>query len=170
MRRTLLCLAAMSCGNASDEHVDAQARADAAGQATVYRGHVDALPPVPFGKMPATCDYTMTFQQLDVSLTLQNGMPVAGRVQNLNVEKIVGTCQFSPAPDVISNYNFESAKTGASGLEVTFQPDAMNRTIASLVVLLLSKDGAYTARMTFHRTDLGTPFDWTVKADVPLAP
>lgn len=159
----------MSCGNVAGEHVDARATADAPGAVTVYRGHVDALPPVAFGMMPQSCDYTITFQQLDISVTLQDGAPTAGRVQNLNVEKVVGTCPYAPAPDVISSYTFESAKAGAGGLELTFQADAANRTIASLVILLLAKDGAFTARMTFHRTDIGAPFDWTVKADVPLA-
>lgn len=172
VRPVLACgaLALAACGSVGSEQVDAAVTIDAppGGMATTYRGHLDAVPPVPFGHMPETCDYTMTFQQLDVTLMLQAGTPTGGRVQNLNVEMIVGTCPFSPAPNVISSYTFESSKTGPSGLELTFQHDPTNKTIASLVMTLVKTAAGYTAKLTFHRTDIGTPFDWTVKTDVAL--
>jgi hypothetical protein len=165
-------LLAGACGGVTPPaDVDGSVTTDAPGGSAVpYRGHVDALAPVPFGMMPASCDYTMTFKQLDVVIGLDGTTPRSGRVQNLNVEAVIGSCPYPPAPDVISIYTFESVKAGAGGMELTFQADPTNRTVASLIVLLVKSATGYTAKMTFHRTDLASPFDWTVKADVAVAP
>lgn len=175
---SLLCravLAAALLGACGD--VDPPAAVDGAitvdapvGSTTTYRGHVDALAPVPFGMMPASCTYTITFKQLDVMIGLDGTTPKTGRVQNLNVEAVVGTCPYAPAPDVISIYALESVKAGTGGMELTFQADRANRTIASLIILLVKSATGYTAKMTFHRTDLASPLDWTVKTDLALAP
>jgi len=162
---------AAACGSVAQDQVDAAVSVDARpGTLVGYVGHVDLVPPVPFGHMPDTCDYTMTFKQLDVTLMLTGDTPTAGHVQNLNVEATVGACPYAPAPNVISSYTFDSAKPGPSGLVLTFQADRTNATKASLVVTLVKTMTGYTAKLTFHRTDIGTPFDWTVATDVALAP
>jgi hypothetical protein len=162
---------AAACGSVADDPVDAAVSLDATpGTSSGYLGHVDVVPAVPFGHMPETCDYTMTFKQLDVALTMSGETPTAGHVQNLNVEATVGTCPYAPAPNVISTYTFDSAKPGPGGMILTFQADRTNATKASLVATLVKTTAGYTAKLAFHRTDIGTPFDWTVMTDVPLTP
>jgi len=141
-----------------------------------YHGTVPETSPSQFGGgLPPACTYTMTLRQLDVQIgiVVQSGQPgqvVSGQVQDLNVEAIVGTCQFSPAAPSITNYSLMSAVPSSSGTTLTFQEKAGDKPGTSLVAELSLVGTKYQAQLTFHRTDLGPPLDWMVVVIVPLSP
>ena len=159
-------MAASACGT-----VAANEPMDAPGTPVTYKGRIDKTTAVMFGGGPmGYCTYTMSLQQLSVEIGIRpSGEVTTGHVQALNVEAIVGTCMYAPAPASIANYNFVSATPSANGMMLTFEGEATNATKASLVVNLSSSGPTQTAAMIFHRTDLGAPLDWRVAVTVPLA-
>jgi hypothetical protein len=137
-----------------------------------YHGTVPETSPAMFGGgPPPACTYTMTLRQIDVQIgVLPTGQVVSGQVQDLNVEAIVGTCQFRAADPSITNYSLMSAVPSASGTTLTFQEKAGDKPGTSLVAELSAVGTGYQAQLTFHRTDLGPPLDWTVVVIVTLSP
>lgn len=134
-----------------------------------YHGTVPETAPVDFGG-GTHCTYTMTLRQLDLQLGIlaSSGAVVSGQVQDLNVEAIVGTCQFIPAAPSITNYTLESAVPGAGATKLTFRERQGDKPGTSLVGDLTAVGASYQVQLTFHRNDLGPPLDWTVVVIVPL--
>ena len=162
----VLVMAAGACGTVANDPVDATV-----GMPVTYKGRLDQATPAMFGGGPmGYCTYTMTLKQLDVTIAIRpSGEVTSGRVQDLQVEAIVGTCMYAPAAASIANFNFVSATPSTNGMMLTFEGEATNATKASLVVNLSASGPTQTAAMVFHRTDLGAPLDWRVAVTVPLA-
>lgn len=145
--------------------------ADAPAAPISYHGTLAATSPVMFGGgPPPKCTYTATLKQLDVTLgILASGQVMTGQVQDLYVEGVVTQCEFTPADPSITNFTFRSATPGTGGMTLAFDEKAGDKPGAALVIALTTAGASYQAQMTFHRTDLGPPFDWIVNATVPLA-
>jgi hypothetical protein len=162
----VLVMVAGACGTVANEPMDA-----AVGMPTTYKGRLDQTTPAMFGGGPmGYCTYTMSLKQLTVEVgMLPSGEVTSGRVQDLQVEAIVGTCMYAPAAPSIASYAFVSATPNTAGMMLTFEGEATNATKTSLVVNLSASGPTQTAAMVFHRTDLGAPLDWRVAVTVPLA-
>ena len=129
------------------------------------RGHLDATQPVTFGGGPrGFCTYTITLQQLDISLEVQaSGSITAGQVQDLNVEAVVGTCTNGPIPPKIATYTFDTAKPGPGGMMLTFQAASTNVPTVALTATVAIVGAAATATLGFKRSGTADPvLDWSV--------
>jgi len=153
-----------ACGAVNNATTDAPA--DGSPPARTYKGNVAESSPAMFGvDAPGKCLYSMTLRQLSIELgILPSGQPVSGQVQVLNVEAVlnVGTCPYLPADPSITNFTFASAMADPGGMLLMFQEHTGDKPGASLVAELSGNSAAYQAQLTFHRTDLGPPLDWTV--------
>jgi hypothetical protein len=139
---------------------------------TMYKGNVaQTSPPVLFGGPPPNCGYSATLTQIAIKLAiLPSGRVTGGTVQDLYVEGTDANCQGPPAPLTIMNFTFTSATPSPTGMTLKFQEEAGNKPGASLVIELSVVTSAYQTRLTFHRTDLGPPLDWTVVTTAALTP
>jgi hypothetical protein len=141
---------------------------------TMFHGAVaQTMPPVRFGSgapLPA-CTYTATLKQLDIQIgILPSGAVTSGQVQNLYVEGVVAACQSLPNDTTVMNYTLMSAMAGSTGTMLTFRERAGDKPGASLLVALSAAGTGYQAELTYHRTDLLPPFDWTVVTTATLTP
>jgi hypothetical protein len=129
-----------------------------------FRGTLAQTPAVAFGGAPY-CNYTITLKQLEIDLDLlPSGQVTTGRVQALNVEATDANCPYLPIPPNIASYTLQSAVPAGTATRLTFQGATGNVPAASLS----PSGGAYSAMLTFHRTDQGPPFDWIVNATLTV--
>lgn len=135
-----------------------------------YTARVEKTPDVTFGGPgPAFCVYTMSLEQLTVELSIRStGEVVGGRVQNLNVEGQVAVCDQPPNRAVTAIYDFELSSPTDAGANIMFKGADANETKVSLSAAVSRNGNGYNAALTFHRIDLGPPFDWTVVVTAPL--
>jgi len=163
-----------ACGNVNSTAVDAPPLPpDSPVTPTTYRGMVSqTTPAVNFGGgPPPACTYTATLKQLDIQLAiLPSARVMSGQLQALYVEGVVMTCMYSPADPSIMNFTLASATPGASGMTLSFQEKAGDHPGSSLAVVLSPTGAGYQAQLTFHRTDLGPPLDWTIVTTAMLGP
>jgi hypothetical protein len=158
---------ASACGSVSNTPGDGGTSDATAARA--YKGNVPQTSPVQFGGPPPACVYTLTLRQLDIELMIElSGKIAGGNVQVLNVEALVMPCMFLPADPSITHFSFKSALTSPTGMTLTFQQKAGDKPGTALLMDLSPVDGAYQARLTFHRNDLGPPLDWTVVTTASL--
>lgn len=139
-----------------------------------FKGTMAQTTPVAFGgtfnNIPY-CNYTITLRQLEIDLgILTSGQVTTGRVQALNVEATDATCTQPVIPANIASYTLQSATPSGNTIRLVFQGAAGNAPAASLIATLTPSGAAYSAALTFHRTDLGPPFDWIVNATLSVVP
>ena len=65
-------------------------------------------------------------------------------------------------------YTLIAAKETANGFQIDLAPAPTNQPPATLRVDLARSGDGFSAAMEWHRTGIGTPFDWRVKATVPI--
>jgi hypothetical protein len=176
MKASVLTIALCGCGNVDKPATDASAPPkDAmidAGPARTLRGHLDQTQPVTFGGGPkGFCTYTITLQDLDVTLEVQSsGAITSGTVQDLNVEALVGTCTAGTIPPKIAMYTLDTAKPGPGGTTLTFQGATANEPRVILTGTAAIAGAAATAMLGFKRTGTADPvLDWSVVATVALS-
>lgn len=146
---------------------------DAAAQATVVKGMLDATKAVTFGgpyQGVNYCYYQITLKQLAVTLTMNSaGNVTDGSVQDLNSESVVQPCTQMPIPANIAVYTLQSATANADGQTLAFTGTPANVPQATLVATLTRTPDGYSAAMQFMRVDNEGPFNWAVSTTVALA-
>ena len=119
------------------------------------------------------CKYSVTLKNVSVDLVVQGGQLVASAVKNQMVEAIVGTCN-SNQPTIPTNLQTFALSTAATSTSGGFHAEYLsasgNQPKESLVVDLVKDGTGYTASATWHRIDLGKPFDWTVTGTILVTP
>lgn len=149
--------------------------ADREANEDVFRGTLSSTAPVTFGGpyMDASyCRYSVTLKNIELDMVVADGKLVASTVKNQMAEAFVGTCG-SQQPTIKTNlhtYALSSAVTSTSGgFRAEYLYASGNEPKATLVIDLAPTTTGYTASATWHRNDIGKPFDWTVTATVPVA-
>jgi hypothetical protein len=176
MRASALAVALCACGSVAKDPSPAQDAAPPPGDTAIDASpprtmvaHLAKTPPVTFGGGPkGFCTYTITLQDLDVMLEVQrSGDVTAGRVQDTNVEAIVGTCNAGTIPAKLATYTLDTAKPVAGGTMLTFQAGAANEPQVTLTGTLAT--GGSTVRLAFQRGGTADPvLDWLVTATLTL--
>lgn len=116
------------------------------------------------------CTYEVTLTNVDAQLVLAGeggdvrGMTVKCRM----VEGTVPPCGQPPIPANDHTYTLSAAKETTNGFQIDLVPAQTNAPPATLRVDLTKNAGGFSAAMEWHRTGIGTPFDWRVKATVPV--
>jgi hypothetical protein len=162
-----------ACGSVQSDPPGDAAAGDAPDTAArTYRGMVaETAPPVMFGGPPPNCVYTQVLRQVMIELAiLPSGRVVSGQVQNINVEGLAMPCMFLPADPTITNFTFVSAMASEDSQTLAFQQRAGDKPGATLEIALTVAGAGYSAQLTFHRTDLRPPLDWTVVTSAMLQP
>jgi hypothetical protein len=155
----IVCAAA--CGEVARGPIDG-APPDLPPSPRTYKGTVTETSPVQFGG-PPHCMYTITLRQVEVELQiLPSGQVTGGQVRTLNVEAIVGTCEFLPADPSVTDFTFTSAAPIATGMALAFQEEAGDKPGTALTGELWPNGSSYQVQLTFHRNDLGPPLDWMI--------
>lgn len=133
---------------------------------TTWTGTLAATDTVAFGGAPY-CNYKTHFENVTVRITMAGDGSVKFADVNGNaIEQTVGTCTEKPLAENTHDYPFTPAAptTGdqftASGAKANLPHATMNATVTTV------GDGHVT--LSWHRDDIGSPFDWTITADVPL--
>lgn len=133
---------------------------------TTWTGTLAKTEAVAFGGAPY-CNYKTHFENITVRITMNGDGSVKFADVNGNaVEETVGTCSNKPIAENTHDYAFTPAAPVAGS---TFQASggAANQPHAMLnASVAVTTDGHVT--LTWHRDDIGSPFDWTITADVPL--
>ncbi|MFT3695523.1 MAG: hypothetical protein QM831_20475 [Kofleriaceae bacterium] len=142
---------------------------DASSSDATYHGTLAMSKTVQFGGTPY-CTYSITLKslQLDVE-SAAGGEITSAMMQNLNIEAIVGTCQYTPTPPTAAKYTLDTSKPITNGTELTFKGDSGNATGVALTIDLVPAATGFTANATFHRTDQVDLLDWTVMTSLPIA-
>lgn len=177
MKASVFTIALCACGSVAKDPApaqDAAPAADAAPDASPPRtmvGHVAMTPPVTFGGGPkGFCTYTITLKDLDVMLEVQrSGEVTAGRVQDTNVEAIVGMCDAGTIPAKLATYTLDSAKPAAGGTMLTFQAGAANEPRVTLTATIANAGATATVMLAFKRGGTADPvLDWLVTTTLTL--
>lgn len=140
---------------------------------TSYVGELDASAAVKFGGDYADashCNYTVTLEDIRVELVTANGDLAASTVRDTMVEATVGSCPYAPQPASAQSYALSAATTTDRGFHAEYLAASGNQPKGTLVVDLTKSGAGFAAAATWHRTDIGKPFDWTVTATVAVAP
>lgn len=149
------------------------AEPDASVASATYQGKLATTTKVSFGGpyMGSNyCTYEVTLTNVDAQLVLAGeggdvrGMTVKCRM----VEGTVPPCGQPPIPTNDHTYTLSAAKETANGFEIDLVPAVANAPPATLHVVLTRVADGFSAAMEWHRTGIGTPFDWRVKATVPV--
>lgn len=161
-------------GPATDLTIEASTADPDAGE-TAYRGRLSSTAAVTFGGpyMDANyCRYSVTLKNIEIDMVVADGKLVASTVKNQMEEAFVGTCG-STQPTIKTNlhsYALSSAVTATNGgFRAEYLYASGNEPKATLVIDLAPTTTGYTAAATWHRNDIGKPFDWTVTGTIPLA-
>ncbi len=167
----MICASCAPKTGGSTPAVDAHGADGSIAQAVSYHGTLAATsPPVQFGGTPF-CMYSITLKSLDLSLAMQEtGEVTAATMKNINVEAIVGTCQYTPTPPTAAMYTLASSKPISNGTELTFQGDPSNPTKVALTIDLVAAADSYMATAMFKRTDQADPLlAWVVTAKLNVS-
>lgn len=145
---------------------------DAAGGELAFSGTLAATGAVPFGGNYAdasNCTYTVTLKNVTIDLVVQDGQLVASAVHDQMVETTIGVCWYAAQDPNAQTFQLATAVASTSGgFHAEYLGASGNTPKASLVVDLTRDGDGYSASATWHRTDLGKPFDWTVTGTIGL--
>lgn len=113
------------------------------------------------------CTYKTHFENVSVKLVIDsNGTVKSAAVLGTAVEEIVGTCPYSPIKANLHDYVLDTTTTGTvfnvQGGGATAEPQA--RMTANLGTGEVTR----SINLSWHRNDIGAPFDWTITAAVTL--
>lgn len=171
LRFVALAVLASGCGEVQrmDGPVDAVAGSEQLAP-VAYTTRVEMTPEVTFGGPAGQfCVFTMSLQQMTIDLNVRpTGEVISGRVQNINVEGLIGGCSAPANRPVIAVYDFQSFTPTAAGANIVFKGADANETKVDLIGTVSRNGNGYNAVLTFHRVDLPPPLDWTVVVTAPM--
>lgn len=156
-----------------DTSVTPDAEPDTSVASATYQGKLASTGKVSFGGpyMGSNyCTYEVTLTNVDAQLVLAGeggdvrGMTVKCRM----VESTVPPCGLPPIPANDHVYTLSAAKETANGFQIDLVPAQTNAPPATLRVDLTRNANGFSAAMEWHRTGIGAPFDWRLKATVPV--
>lgn len=143
---------------------------DAGPQSRRFVGTLAATKPMTFGGSPY-CTYKMTMKNVDVDVTVTgNGDIANASVSNVAFEETVPPCSQPPLePNLQKYYLASSSKLPNGGAHLELARDPLNRTAATLILEGDFRVDDVKALLEWHRTDIGSPFDWRITTTVSLA-
>lgn len=113
------------------------------------------------------CTYRTHFENVSVKVVIDStGTVKSAAVLGTAVEEVLNGCTLKPIAPNLHDYVLDTTTTGTvfdvQGGGTTAQPQA------KMTANLATGATTSTINLTWHRNDIGAPFDWTISAKVTL--